>query len=166
MKQKPILKWEVKIGMFKGAYVAQKIGFCDKNMAAWASGCRTRGRARIQTHGVVAGAAARGGKYDKNLAVKNPDWGVVAIGPNLYRATVMILREIGHYSIGGKINSRGTAYGECGPMDGNESEEGKTVHINGWSLAINVGIPSHVFVAHLAIFDIHMGITREQEGRM
>ena len=75
-------------------------------MSAEASGRRTKGWARIPMLGVAGSSEEWCGKYDKHLDVKHPDWQVDAIGPNLYQATVAILREIGHYSRGRKINSR------------------------------------------------------------
>ena len=62
-------------------------------MPAEASGCRTKGSARIPILGVVESAVERDGKYDKNRAVKHPDWKVEATGDDLYKAKVAILRE-------------------------------------------------------------------------
>ena len=140
-------------------------------MSAEASGCRTKGWARIPTMGVVASAAERGGKYDKNLAVNHTDWKVGVSGPMLYHATLVILREGGRYSLGRKIDSRGTSGvggggcgGGCGSMTGNENEEWETMHIDDWFLALKVGIESHVFVSIFGTFGSHMGINREHEG--
>ena len=95
-----------------------EIGFLDKNTAAEASGCRTKGLARISMPGVVASSAERDWPYDTHLAVNRPDCKVDATGPNLYHATVMIMRGSGHYLLGRKTNSRGTADGECGSTTG------------------------------------------------
>ena len=102
--------------------------------------------------GLVAIAEERGGKRDKNLDVKRPDWEVGAIGPKIYQVAVVIMREIGHYSMGRKINRRGTADGECGSTTGNENEEWETAHINDRFLAISVGILSRVFVSPFGVF--------------
>ena len=80
--------------------------------------------------GVVEIAASRSGKYDRHLAVENPDRVAEAIGPKLYQATVMILRESGRYWAGRKINSRRAADEECGSTTGNENEEWETIHIS------------------------------------
>ena len=55
--------------------------------------------------------AIGGGKYDRHLDVKNPDWEVEVVGPKLRHATSIIMRGIGHYSTGLKINSRRAADG-------------------------------------------------------
>ena len=80
-------------------------------MSSDASECRTKGRARIPILGVVGIAESRGGKYDKHLDVKHPDWKVEAIGSKLYQSALLVLRGSGSYSMGRKINSRGTADG-------------------------------------------------------
>ena len=74
-------------------------------MAADGSVRGTTGWARIPMMGSEC-ATASDGRYEKHLAVKHPDWKVEAIGANLYQATVLILREIGAYSMGRKVNSR------------------------------------------------------------
>ena len=129
-----------------------------------AIGCRAKGWARIPIMGVAAIAAASGGKYDKNLDVNHTDWKVEAVGSNLYQPALMILREGGHYSAGRKINNRGTADAECGPMTGNGDEEWGTLRTNDWFLAFKVGILSHVCVSTFGSFGIHTGLNREQEG--
>ena len=135
-------------------------------MSTEASGCRTKGWARIPTLGVVEVAAGRNGKYDNPLAVKHPSWELAAIGPKRYQATSMILREIGHYSVDRKIYSRGTADGECGSMTGGGNGEWKTMRIHEWALVLNVGILAHVFVSPFWIFAIPMQIKRAPEERM
>ena len=88
-----------------------------------ASVCRTKGCALIPILGVLGSSASRGGKCDKHLDAKHPGRKVEATGDKFYRATSMILREIGSYSTGGKINIRGTADAECGSLTWNENGE-------------------------------------------
>ena len=85
------------------------------------------------------------------------------IVPILYQDKVMILRGSGYYSTGRKINSRGTADGECGSITGNGNEEWETMRIDDWFLARKVGIASRAFVSPIGVSDITAGVNREQE---
>ena len=123
-----------------------------------------KGWARIPMMGAKC-ATSRDGKYDTHLAVKRPECEVDAIGLKLYRSTVLILREGGPYSMGRKINIRGTAYGDFGSLTGNGNEEWETMRANDWFLTLKVGALSHVLVSPVGTFEIPMEINREQEGR-
>ena len=116
---------EVKIGSPKGIYAKRKICFRDKNMPTDASGFRTNGWARVPILGLVVSAAASGGKYDKHLDVKHPDWEVGAIGSEIYQSAVMILREIGHYSMGVRSIDEDQRLGNADLRQGMRTDHGR-----------------------------------------
>ena len=104
-------------------------------------------------------------KYDKHVAVKHQDRNFKMIGSKIYQSTVMILKDIGHWSMWRKINSRWAMEEECGSMTGRDEEDSKSMHVVDCFRALKGGIVSHVQASHFEIFEILIGINREQGPR-
>ena len=76
-----------------------------------------------------------------------------------------ILRDTGNDTYGRKINSRGTAEGECGPMTGNGGEVWKSVYINDWFAALGEWIAPHGMISPCEVYELSMEINIDHAQR-
>ena len=102
------------------------------------------------------------GKYGRNLAAKHPDWVADLVGAKIYQLATTMLRHLENDTNGRKINIRGTSAAECGSLTGIDGEGWESAHINDWFLAPKEGIFPHATISPFEVYEISMGINREQ----